>query len=73
MSEHRLLQCANATMLFSLLAFIASVVLSYRFESQLPLLLVTTLHVSQMLLAGVFKVAYVVRLVTQKQLGLVVR
>ena len=66
------LKLANASMLFTFLAFFVAVVLSYGYESTLPLWSVTILHVAQMFLAGLFKVSYVVRLVSQKQLGLAV-
>lgn len=61
---------ANIAMLLIGLAFIASVVVAYGFESSLPMMFIALLHVAQMILAGLFKVSYVVRLVSQKQLGL---
>lgn len=73
MKTTTLLHLANSSMLLSFIAFIVSAVLAYGLENELPLLIVTILHVSQMFLAGFFKVSYVVRLVAQKQLGLVVR
>ena len=70
MKNRFILRIANLSMLLTFLAFVAAVILSYGFESTLPLWSITLLHVAQMFLAGLFKVAYVVRLVSQKQLGL---
>lgn len=69
----QLLKTANVWMLLTFLTFCLCTWIAYAFEQQLPLYTVTLLHVSQMILAGVFKVSYVVRLVSQKQLGLAVR
>lgn len=66
------LHTANMFMLFSFLAFLVATVLAYWFEEQLPLQVVVFLHVAQLILSGMFKVAYVIRLVSQKQLGLTV-
>lgn len=73
MNNTLLLKLANTSMLVTLLAFVGSAILAYGYEQQFPLMIVTMLHVSQMILAGFFKVSYVVRLVAQKQLGLTVR
>lgn len=67
------LKTANTIMLVSLLAFIISTALAYGFENQLPLLVVVLFHVAQLVLAGVFKIAYVLRLIAQKQSGLAAR
>jgi hypothetical protein len=64
------LRVANLFMYTSFLAFLITVVLAYMFEGQFALMTVAVLHVAQLILAGFFKVAYVVRLVSQKQLGL---
>lgn len=72
MNQHVILKSANASMLITFIAFFVSVVLSYGYESTFPLWVVTILHVSQMILAGMFKVSYVVRLVAQKQLGMAI-
>lgn len=70
MNDQRLLKIANTSMLATLASFILAAILAYGFESELPLILVTILHVSQMFLAGLFKVSYVVRLVALNGLGL---
>lgn len=70
MAHQKLLRLANLAMLLTLLAFGVCTTLAYGFESALPLALVAVLHIAQILLAGLFKVAYVTRLVSLKQLGL---
>ena len=72
MKTDTVLRIANWSMYSSFVAFIVTVVLAYGLENYFPLMLVTLLHVSQLVLAGLFKVAYVVRLVSQKQLGMTV-
>lgn len=69
MSGQRLLHFANGSMVFFLVAFAFSVYGAWGMESQLPLMLVTMLHIAQIVTAGLFKVAYVFRLVAQSQLG----
>jgi hypothetical protein len=73
MNHSLLLKLANASMLITLVVFIVCVVLAYGFDNYFPLLGLTLLHVAQILLAGLFKVSYVVRLVAQQQLGLAIR
>ncbi|MDF2176637.1 hypothetical protein P2G88_00050 [Aliiglaciecola sp. CAU 1673] len=70
MSPESTLRIANFALLLFFLAFCVSVVLAYGFESQIPMIVVALLHVAQLVLAGLVKVAYVVRLVSQKQLGM---
>lgn len=69
MSGQRLLHVANAGMVFFLGAFAVSVYGAWGMEKQLPLMLVTILHIAQIVTAGLFKLAYVFRLVAQSQLG----
>jgi len=69
MSGQRLLHAANAGMVFFLVAFAVSVYGAWGMEKQLPLMLVTILHIAQIVTAGLFKLAYVFRLVAQSQLG----
>ena len=57
-------------MLFTLIFFLAATYFAYGYETILPLAVLVFLHVSQLILAGIFKLSYVVRLVAQKQLGL---
>ena len=73
MNYQHLLNKANATLLYTLLAFIGATILAYGFENQLPLTVLVMLHISQLILGGVFKISYVVRLAAQKQLGLELR
>lgn len=70
MSNQSRLKFANFTMLASALAFVIATYLAYGLESYLPIAVVAVSHISQIVLAGVFKVSYVVRLVYQKQLGM---
>ena len=69
MTPQKLLIYANNSLITSLLIFIISLFFAYGLESQLPLLVVTLLHIFQLLLAGIFKLSYVARLVAQQQLG----
>ncbi len=73
MNNTLLLKLANASMLTTFIAFVICVVLAYGFDNHFPLLGLTLLHVAQILLAGFFKVSYVLRLVAQQQLGLTIR
>ncbi|RUO30685.1 hypothetical protein CWE12_05420 [Aliidiomarina sedimenti] len=69
MSGETLLKWSNASMLFFLLAFGAAVYGAWGLEAELPLMAITLLHVAQIVTAGLFKLAYVLRLVAQSQLG----
>jgi hypothetical protein len=71
MNNFDLLKTANMTMAITFLFFLISAVLAYGYEQHFPIMILTLLHVSQLILAGIFKVSYVIRLVAQKQLGLV--
>lgn len=64
-----LLSLANSSLILSFLAFFVSLIVAYGLESQLPLMLITVLHVVQLFLAGVFKFSYVLRMTAQQQLG----
>lgn len=70
MKTSSILKSANAAMLVSFVGFIFALLVAYMFEGQFSLMFITVLHVAQLIFAGIFKVAYVVRLVSQKQLGL---
>lgn len=69
MKNAKLLCFANTSMLLSGLAFLSTTFIAYGLETVLPLLFIAIMHVSQLILAGFFKVSYVLRLVAQKQLG----
>ena len=66
MKNIKLLSFANTSMLLSGLTFLVASYIAYGFETALPLLFVAILHVSQLILAGLFKLSYVLRLVAQK-------
>ncbi len=70
MNNHKRLKLANVAMLLSALAFAIATYLAYGLEHYLPIAVIVACHVAQIILSGVFKVSYVVRLVYQKQLGL---
>jgi len=72
MTASSLLSFANRSMVISFIAFLFSLYGAYGMEHNLPLMLVTLLHVSQIVLAGIFKLSYVVRIAAQKQLGMAV-
>jgi len=72
MNSTKLLSLANTSMLLSGLAFLISTCVAYGLETTLPLFFIAIMHVSQLILAGFFKVSYVLRLVAQKQLGLAI-
>ena len=73
MDHALLLKLANTSMLATFVVFVVCVVLAYGFDNYFPLLGLTLLHVAQIVLAGLFKVSYVLRLVAQQQLGLAIR
>lgn len=72
MSSTKLLNFANTSMLLSGVAFLLATFVAYGLETVLPLLFIAIMHVSQLVLAGFFKISYVLRLVAQKQLGLAI-
>lgn len=69
MTAHTLLRSANTAMVVFLTLFLIVAYLAWGMEAQLPLMLIAVLHFLQILLAGLFKVSYVVRLIAQNQLG----
>lgn len=73
MSDKHILLTSNVAIIVFVAAFSISLVLAYGFEQEFSLATLTLLHVTQIIWAGLAKLAYVVRLVTQKQLGLEVR
>jgi hypothetical protein len=73
MNSHALLKLANTSMLLSLLSFISCVILAYGYEDYFGLISLTMLHVSQIVLAGLCKLSYVVRLVALDNLGLALK
>jgi CHASE2 domain-containing sensor protein len=69
MKPRKLLQTSNTSMVVFLLLSIVVFYLAWFQEENLPLMLLVFLHLSQVILAGLFKVAYVFRLIAQNQLG----
>ncbi|WP_411358298.1 hypothetical protein [Pseudidiomarina salilacus] len=69
MSATTLLRSANTAMIVFLLSFIVVGYFAWGMETELPLMLVAVLHLGQIVLAGLFKISYVVRLIAQHQLG----
>ena len=73
MTAATLLRAANTAMIVFLLSFIVVGYFAWGMEAELPLMLVAFLHLSQIVLAGLFKLSYVVRLIAQHQLGQTLR
>ncbi|WP_258240431.1 hypothetical protein [Pseudidiomarina homiensis] len=73
MKAETLLRSANTAMVVFLTLFIIVAYGAWGMEAELPLMLTAVLHFLQILLAGLFKVSYVVRLIAQNQLGQVLR
>ncbi len=69
MKSHTLLRASNTSMVVFLLLSIIVFYLAWFQEQNLPLMLLVFLHLSQVILDGLFKVAYVFRLIAQSQLG----
>lgn len=68
-SAYLLLKGANIAMMIFLALFLVVAYCAWGLEANLPLLLIAILHFLQILFAGLFKLAYVVRLIAQNQLG----
>ena len=66
---HKLLRGANSAMIIFLLLFLVVAYLAWGLETQFPLMVIAVLHFLQILLAGLFKLSYVVRLIAQDRLG----
>ncbi|MGQ4275750.1 hypothetical protein ACQ5ES_01660 [Pseudidiomarina sp. E22-M8] len=73
MTANTLLRGANTAMVIFLTLFLIVAYLAWGMEAQFPLMLIAVLHFLQILLAGLFKVSYVIRLIAQNQLGQVLR
>lgn len=69
MTAQQVLSFANSALIVFLLGFIGAAVAAYGFEANFSLMTVAMLHVSQIILAALFKVSYVLRLAAQWQLG----
>lgn len=69
MTGKRLLFTSNTSMIVFLILSVVVFYLAWFQEENLPLMLLVFLHLSQVLLAGLFKVAYVFRLIAQSQMG----
>ena len=70
MSNLKRLRLANQSMIATSLAFLIATCIAYGLENYLPLAVIAICHIAQIILAGLFKISYVLRLVYQKQLGL---
>lgn len=66
---HKLLAGANTAMVVFLVLFLIVAYLAWGLEAEFPLMVIAVLHFLQILLAGLFKLSYVVRLIAQNQLG----
>lgn len=73
MNARKLLFTANSAMVITLVLFCAAAYLAW-FEGQaFPLRVVAVMHMLQIVLAALFKLSYVLRLIAQNQLGEVLR
>lgn len=68
-SGHKLLKGANLAMVIFLVLFLVVAYLAWGLEAEFPLMVIAVLHFLQILLAGLFKLSYVVRLIAQHHLG----
>ncbi len=66
----KLFKFANWGMVTTAVAFTILVLMSYGWESHFSIILLAIMHVSQIFLAGFFKVFYVLRLIALKEMGL---
>ncbi|WP_416308306.1 hypothetical protein [Neptunicella sp. SCSIO 80796] len=73
MTPKKALLVANVSMLLTLVAFCGCVLVAYGLDDYFPLMVIVLMHVAQIVLAGLFKFSYVLRLVAQKQLGQTLR
>lgn len=69
MSARTMLTTANFAMLITLTLFTVVAYLAWGLEAHFPLMVVAILHLSQIILAGLFKLSYVFRLIAQSRLG----
>ncbi len=69
MKAETMLRAANSSMGITLLLFVVVAYLAWGLEAEFPLMMVAVLHLSQIVLAGLFKLSYVFRLIAQSQLG----
>lgn len=65
----KLLHCANAALLLSILAVLATAVLAYPMAGYLPMGAQIGAHIATLLFATTLKLSYVVRLVSLHRLG----
>ncbi|MDX1706857.1 hypothetical protein [Pseudidiomarina sp.] len=69
MKAETMLRAANSSTGITLLLFVVVAYLAWGLEAEFPLMMVAVLHLSQIVLAGLFKLSYVFRLIAQSQLG----
>lgn len=69
MKGQRLLRAANTSMGVTLGLFCSAAFLAWGMEGAFGLMTTAILHLAQIVLAGLFKLSYVFRLIAQNQLG----
>lgn len=69
MKGQRLLKAANTSMGVTLGLFCGAAFMAWGMEGAFNLMTTAILHLSQIVLAGLFKLSYVFRLIAQSQLG----
>lgn len=69
MKPEQILKLANGLMVGFLVTFIAAFWAAWNLEQNLPLVVVSMLHILQIITAALFKLSYVLRLIAQNLLG----
>lgn len=69
LNYQRCLVIGNWLMLASAALFVASIVLAYGFEQQLPIAVLVGAHSAMIVLAGLIKIGYVMRAIALKAFG----
>jgi len=73
MYPRKLLTFANSAMATTFVAFCTAAYFAWFREGQFTVHFTAFLHLSQIVLAGLFKISYVLRLIAQKELGMELR
>ena len=69
MNHHRLLTLANTSMVVFLIVFCGALGVAYLHEQSVTLGLTVFMHITLIISAALFKLAYVVRLIAQDKMG----
>ncbi|MFD1007814.1 MULTISPECIES: hypothetical protein [Oceanisphaera] len=69
MTHHRLLRLANISMVIFLVVACAALSIAYLQEEKVSLGMTVFMHITLVISAALFKLAYVVRLIAQDKMG----